>query len=289
MAIFLALAGALVYGAADFLGGLASRRTSVLAVTVWSQAAGLAVLAIALPLLGGSPQPSDFLWGAAVGCCGAVAVAALYRGLSIGTMGVVSPITAVLAAAIPVIYGVLRGERPSLPAVLGIIAALVAVVCVSWAPKVDSDAPLARERTARLFPPGVPEALVAGAAFGVFFIVLAQTRTAAGMYPLLSARFASLALLIGGGLLLPRAGSLRVARPAIGTVLLAGALDMTANVLYIAAAHKGMLSIVAVLTSLYPAATVALAAIVLRERLGRIQWVGVAIALGGVVAISANP
>ena len=287
MAIFLSLVTAIVYGAADFCGGLASRRTSTVSVVVWSQAFGLVLLALVLPVLGGHPTVHDEEWGAVCGVAGAAAIGLLYRGLALGTMGVVSPLSAVLGASIPMLYGIaFRGERPAWLAYAGIAAALLAVICVSAA---ESEAPDANAQPARrgLFPPGVTEGLLAGVGFGLFFIALAQTRAAAGMYPLLAARVTSIVLLLCGGLAFGGPAAIRVARPALGIVALGGTLDIGANILFVLAAHAGMLSIVAVLTSLYPAATVALAAIVLRERLGRLQWIGVALALGGAVAISA--
>ena len=287
MGIFYALLCAAVYGAADFCGGLASRRTATLGVVVGSQAVGFVLLLGVAPALGGSPLPSDFGWGALCGITGGGAIGLLYRGLAIGTMGVVSPITAVLAATVPIAYGVaVRGDRPSWLAIVGIIAALVAVVCVSASPgAARADGAATRART---LPPGLIEALGAGVLFGVFFIALAQTRADAGMYPLLAARFVAVMLLALGGLVTGRLAALRVTRPALALVAGCGVLDMSANVLFVLAAHSGMLSIVAVLSSLYPAATVALAAILLHERLVRIQWIGVAIALGGVAAISAS-
>lgn len=280
MAIALALACAVVYGASDFLGGFASRRTSTLSVVIWSQAVGLVLLAGVLPIFGGHAQPADLLWGALCGIAGAVAIVSLYRGLSVGTMGVVSPISAVFGAAIPILYGlVVRGEHPTWFACAGIVGALLAVVLVSAAPGTDA-------RRTRPFPPGIPEALLAGAGFGAYFIALAQTRSDAGMVPLLAARVTSVALLLGGGLIFGGIANVRLARPALTLVVFCGALDVSANVLYVLAAHQGLLAIVAVLTSLYPAATVALAAIVLRERLGRVQWIGVTLALGGAALIA---
>ncbi len=287
MAIFLSLATAIVYGAADFCGGLASRRTSTVSVVVWSQAYGLLLLAVVLPLLGGRPTAHDLVWGGVCGVAGAAAIGLLYRGLALGTMGVVSPLSAVLGASIPMIYGIVfRAERPAWLAYAGIAAALLAVVCVSAAEPAGGDDAARGPRTG-ILPAGVLEGLLAGVGFGLFFIALAQTRADAGMYPLLAARVTSVVLLLAGGLIFGGPAAVRVARPAIGIVIIGGTLDMGANILFVLAAHAGMLSIVAVLTSLYPAATVALASVVLRERLGRLQWVGVALALGGAVAIAA--
>ncbi len=278
MAIALALMTAIVYGSSDFLGGLASRRTATIGVVVWSQATGLAVLAAAMPILGGRAGAGDIAWGALCGLAGIAAIGLLYRGLAIGTMGVVSPVSAVLGASIPLVFGVaFHGERPTWIAYAGIAAALAAVVCVGADPSA--------ERTRRP-PPGLLEALLAGVGFGVYFIMLSQTRADAGLVPLLAARVTSVVLLVAGALIFGGTANLSVARPAVALIAFCGALDVTANVLYIIAAHTGLLSIVAVLSSLYPAATVALAAIVLRERLARLQWIGVAFALGGAAAIA---
>ncbi|MBV9408536.1 MAG: EamA family transporter [Candidatus Eremiobacteraeota bacterium] len=285
MVVALSLVAALVYGAADFFGGLATRRHAALVVVVWSQVAGVAVLLAALAVVPGVPHASDFGWGAACGAAAAFAVALLYRGLAVGVMGVVSPITAVLAATIPVVFAIARGERPALLALAGIVLALVAVVMVSAATHeptaAEQDAPLARPRR---LPPGIPEALGAGIAFGVFLIALAQTHADGGLYPLLTTRATSLAIMVAGALVLRR--SLRAARPGRGMIVACGVLDMGANVFFVLAVHTGALAIVAVITALYPAATVALAALLLRERLAPVQWAGVALAFAGVLCIS---
>jgi len=272
MTLVLSLAAALVYGAADFLGGLASRRAAVITVVFGSQFAGLVVLAIAVPLIGGQFHPADLLLGSGAGLLGALAITLLYRALSVGTMGIVSPITAVLAAAIPAVYGFALGERPAVWALAGIGLALVAIVVVSFAGS--------PEQTAR----GIPEAILAGVLFAAFFIVLARTSPAAGLWPLVGARSASivafaLVALVARAPLIPPRG-------VRWTVAISGLTDMLANVLYVLAVHGGMIAIVAVITSLYPASTVALAAIVLRERLSRRQWAGVGCAFAGIVSIA---
>ncbi len=285
MVVALSLAAALIYGAADFLGGLASRRASSVAVVVWSQATGLVVLALALVVVPGTLRTSDLGWGALCGVCGAFAVALLYRALAIGIMGIVSPITAALAAAIPVTWALLRGEHPAPLALAGIGWALVAVVLVSATPSPPKEeVPLARPDATYRYPPGLAEALGAGAAFGFFFIALAQTAPTAGLWPLVATRLCSLTILLAGGLIVR--APLRISRPGWRVVFACGTLDMLANVLYVVAAHRGSLSIVAVLTSLYPAGTVALAALVLHERLIPLQWLGVVAALAGVICIS---
>jgi drug/metabolite transporter (DMT)-like permease len=284
MLVVLALIAAGCYGAADFCGGLASRRASTTAVVVWSQAVGLAVLLPLLVLGGGTASTADVGWGAACGVSGAVAIAFLYQALAVGTMGVVSPITAVLAAVIPVVFAAVRGERPAPLALFGIGCAVAAVVLVSASTPAPRAAASGQARTGRVLPPGIGEALVAGTGFGVFFITLAQAHGGAGFYPLLATRLVSVAILAGAGLALRR--PLRVARAALPAVVAAGALDMGANVTYVLASHAGSLSIAVVITSLYPAGTVALAAVVLGERLAAPQWLGIAIAFAGVLCIS---
>lgn len=278
MGVVFALTAAIVYGSSDFLGGLASRRIPALTVVVWSQIIGLVLLGLAIPIVGAHATAGDLEFGALCGVAGAFAIVMLYRGLAIGTMGIVSPISAVLGAAIPVAYGVLlRGERPTVLAYAGIAAAFAAVVLVSAAPN---------ERRTRGLPPGIAEALLAGLGFGAYFIALAQTRADAGMVPLLAARTSAFVLLGAGALAFGGVAGLRVPRPAIALVVFCGVFDVSANVLFVLAAHSGLLALAAVLTSLYPAATVALAAVVLRERLRPVQWAGVALALGGAAAIA---
>jgi len=272
VALLLSLVTAIVYGAGDFFGGLATKRSAVLTVVFASQVVGFGVLAIAAPLMGGTWMTNDVLIGAGAGVFGALAVALLYRALSIGSMGVVSPVAAVIAAALPAIYGLVLGERPPAAALAGIVLALVAVVVISFV--------RGPGQTAR----GLPEAMVAGILFALFFIAFARTSPAAGFWPLVGARVASFAAFGIAGLvtrtpLVPRAD----AWPAIAA---AGAFDMLANVFYVLAVHTGYIAIVAVVSALYPASTVALAGIVLHERLSPQQWVGVGCAFVGITAIA---
>lgn len=279
MAVVLGLAAALVYGAADFTGGMAAKRTPAMVVVVLSQLAGLVVLAIALPLLGTPVPPAGDLYvGAAAGIAGGVGVALLYRGLAIGRMSVVAPITAVGAALLPVAVGLLRGERPGALALSGVAIALVAVVAVSSAASPDDGA----GRTGGA-PPGLVEAILAGLAFGTFFVILSGVSEQAGMWPLLAGR--SSVVVVGVAALATRT-PFRPARSELPRIALAGVLDMGANVLYVLAVQVGLLSLVAVLVSLYPASTVLLARLTLGERMGRLQVAGVALAIAGAALIA---
>lgn len=276
MAVLLALASAVVYGASDFCGGLASRRATSAAVVVGSQAAGLLVLLLLLPVLGGSPTAADLAWGAAAGVSGAAGLVIFYRALAAGVMSVVAPVTAVCAAAVPVLVGVGLGEHIGPAAGVGILLALVAVVLVA------AGGGLSALRSARV--QGLAPALTAGVLFGLFFVLLARAHPGAGLWPLVGARLASVLLVtvatVGTG------RRLRVPAGALPTVLAAGVGDMTANALFLVATQHGELAITAVLTSLYPASTVVLAQLVLRERLVRAQAAGLVTALVAVALIT---
>ena len=276
MAVVLALASALVYGAADFCGGMASRRATAFVVVALSQAAGLVALLLVLPLVGGSPTGADLAWGAAAGLAGSGGLVLFYRALAAGVMSVVAPVTALTAAAVPVLVGLLLGERLAPWSAIGISLALVAVVLVA----AEGGLPTLRSaRSAGLLP-----ALAAGLGFGVFFVMLDQTRPESTLWPLVASRSVSVALVLLLGAALR--SSLRIRGRTALLVVLAGVLDMAANALFLAATQQGQLAITGVLASLYPVSTVVLAQLVLRERLVRAQLAGLAAAAVAVVLIS---
>ncbi len=276
IANLLAVLSSLAYGAADFFGGLATKRGStVFSAVVWSQAVGLLVVLLALPFFpAASPTAADLGWGAATGFFGGVGLAFLYRGLAVGVMSVVAPVTAVCAVIIPVGVGVAMGERPARIAIAGVALALVSIVLISQSGRVEEG------KDART---GVPIAIASGVAIGIFLVCLERTGPTAGLWPLVPARIVSVSFIALAGLvaresLLPQSGSW----PLIAG---GGALDMLANVFYLLAVRQGPLSIVATLTSLYPAGTILLARVVLRERLRLIQQAGVACAILAIVLI----
>jgi drug/metabolite transporter (DMT)-like permease len=281
MTYLLALASALLYGAGDFTGGLATRRASTLPVIVVSQASGLVLLALLFPLLpAATPSRADLWWGVTAGLTGGAGVALLYRALAIGRMAVVAPTTAVCAVAVPVLVSVALGERPGPLAAAGIVLGLVAIVLVSQQTAPEPASP-ARGGGGRL-PAGVGIALVSGVAIGLFLLSLAQTRPEAGMWPILVSRSTSVALF--GLAALAARRSLRL--PGVMRLTLGcGVIDMTANALYLVAARVGPLSVVVTLASLYPASTVLLARVVLGERLNLRQVAGVVCALAAIVLI----
>ncbi len=272
----MSLFAALFYGAADFCGGLATRRTATIAVAALSQSAGFALLLLVRPFFPSHAVASDYLYGALGGLCGAFGLALFYHALSIGKMGVISPITAILAAGLPLAVGVARGEHLAPAQVAGIAIALIAIVLISLSTQPDGRREIATA--------GVKEAIVSGLALGGFYLCLAATHRAAGLDNLIGARVASIGFLVAAGWVMrtnfvPRATDWPL-------IVGAGLLDMTANALFVLATFYGYLSIAVVLTSLYPASTVFLARIVLNERLQALQKAGVVLALAGVVLIS---
>lgn len=280
LAPLLSLVSAASWGTADFLGGLSTKRLSVLTVGVVSQAAGLVFMVAVVAALR-DPLPGARSIGLALGAgaCGAIGLAALYRGLSVGTMGVVAP-TAALSGVVPVAFGLATGDRPSALQLVGVACALVGVIAAARALDPDGARP---QRLAE----GVGLALVAAVMLG--FLVLLLDRAAR-----VDAVWASLFLRLGGLTLTGVAAlvlrpSLRLRRGELPRLVGVGVLDNGANLTFaLAAAAGGLLSLNAVLASLYPVATVLLARGVLDERMSRVQVAGVALAFTGVVLIAAG-
>lgn len=310
----LSLTGALVYGAADFLGGLAAKRLSAVLVTAIAAVAGLVVMLAALPLLGGAWAVTDLAWGALSGVVGAVAIALLYASLAIGPMSILSPLTALMSAVTPMLWGTLVGsERFGPLGVWGLGLALVAVVLVGFVPERGAVRPSAK---------GLAFAVGSGLAIGTYYIVISHTSDESGIVPLVANRvvaatvlFAAVAVLavaararrrsavptpvpavpagVGtdGAAAAPRlepSSRLASLRTGIALALAGGVLDAVANVLLLLGIRAGDLAVAAVLGAMYPAGTVILAAIVLRERIAPVQWAGLALALAaaGLLALA---
>jgi len=329
LAASLAFLGALVYGSADFLGGLAARRLRPLLVTSVAAASGLIVLVLASPLLGGVWRVADVLWGAASGVSGAIAIGLLYACLALGPMSVLSPVTAVVSAVAPMLWGLLvDGERLGPAGYAGLALAVVAIVLVAFLPG---------ERITRPSLRGLLMAVGSGIAIGAFLILIDRTGEDSGVVPLIVNR--GVAAIITGAITLAlvvaavrRGERVRAALSATGMPVaptpsgradlehtgdrsttpgttaggdasprgtgwgrawalaaLCGGVDAAANVLLVLALRSGGdLAVVSALTALYPAGTVLLAAVVLREHIARIQWAGLALALtaGALLALA---
>ena len=283
MASLLALLAAVFYGAADFLGGITTRRATMIGAVLVTQGAGLAVLLLVTPLLPDAHLTrTDVIFGALGGITGSVGVGLLYLALAIGPMSVVAPVTAVCAAIVPLGVGLVLGERPHPWAALGVLLALIAVALLSQTETAGDERHAAPSRLGQ----GIRVALASGVAVGLFFVAVAQTTADAVMWPLAISRVVSLTMFLALAVATGRPAG--VPRAAVTPALACGALDMLANALYLVAVRQGQLGLVATLASLYPASTVLLARIVLGERLGAWQQLGVAGAVGAIVLIVGN-
>jgi len=245
-------------------------------VLVLSQGIGLIGMLVVAVIIGGAPSEADLGYGALGGLAGAAGVAMLYRGLASGSMSLVAPVTGVVAVVVPVVVGVGGGERPAALQYAGILLAVIAVALLS----------AGGSRGGRIGRTTLVLAVGAGIGFGLFYVALARTSTDANLWPLVTARAASVLVLVAAS-----AGARRV--PTFGrtnplVIIGAGVFDVTANALYLLSVHGGLLSIVAVLVSLYPVSTVLCSMIVLGERLRVPQVAAVGIAFAAVVLITAG-
>ncbi len=274
----LALAASLSWGLADFGGGIGARRVQLMWVLVVSQVAGLALAGtLALATQPQLPGARELAWGAFGGAMGAVGLGAFYRALAIGSMGIVGPVTAT-GAIVPVIYGLARGERPSLLQTAGIAVAVIGVVAASLEPL--------PEGAGRKLAAGVPLALIAAVGFGAALLGLNRVSQAGVVWGTLSLRLTVVPIVLVAALLV-RPSTARL-RPMLPILVATGVFDTGANLLYGASARRGLISVVSVLGSLYPIVLVVLARFVLSERISRPQLAGVALALAGVALISAG-
>jgi drug/metabolite transporter (DMT)-like permease len=278
LAAALALTSALCYGVSDYIGGVLSKTRSVWSVAAASQVTaglGTALVAIVVP---GEPTAADFAWGVLAGLGGAFGIIFLYRGLSRGRMSVVAPISGVGAAVIPVVVGIAGGERPTLLIWLGIAIAFPAIYLI---PQVDAE-----EEThgGPPRPSAASDGILAGIGFGVIFAAVGQMGKNSGFLPL------SLEEVVNGAVVALAAILLRQQWRPSGRrdvpVYAFGLLSTVAMVSFLIATRHGLLSVVSVIASLYPASTVAMAAVLLDERLARLQIVGLALAAVAVVLIA---
>jgi len=269
------LFAAVAWGGGDFSGGIATKRTSVFRVVAVAHFAGLTLmLVMALVTREPFPPPNSLLWGAFAGFIGAFGITALYRGLAVGRMGVVAPVAAVVTGVLPVLIGTYTDGLPDRLQLAGFALALVSI----WLVAGNSDSGNSRS--------GVGLAALAGVMFGLFLIAGKQAGHAGIFWPLVAARAISTCLMLVLVLLSPRGP--RTFGAALWPMLLSGLLDSAGNALFIAATRHGRLDVAAVLSSLYPASTVILARWLLKERIGKMQSVGIVCALVSVGLISSR-
>jgi drug/metabolite transporter (DMT)-like permease len=272
----LALTSAILYGIADFLGGIATRRWAVVPAACAAQAFGLLALAAVIPLVPGKPMNTHQLaWSVGAGMTAGGGIPLLYAGLALGPVSVVAPITAVCSIVVPVVAGLLAGEQPPAVAWVGIGLAGLAVALISRGHGAGGAGPTAR---------ALAIALGAGLGIGMFLVCLARGGRDTGLQPLLVARAtATLALAFVTVLSrVPRASPKEARWAAVGC----GILDAWANTLYLVAVRQGSLGLVATLASLYPASTVLLGRLVLSERIAPVQAAGLGCAAVAAVLIT---
>lgn len=276
MAALLALLSAASFGTGDFFGGLATRRSSATSVVLWSYLLSAALLLVTAPLVAAEVTGRDVFFGGVGGLVGVAGIFLLYQALSMGQMSAIAPVTALLAAAVPVAAGIIDGERPGPGPAIGMVVGALAIVLVS------------AEGGGSLRPgdmKGVTRALAAGLMFGLFFVCLSETSDESGLWPLVAARVASVVVLVA----LIAAGRLSGPRPrGVAARLTAGAgvFDVGGNALYLLAIREGLLSVTTVLSSLYPVATVFLAWAVLRERFAPLQRIGLLVAAPAIILMT---
>jgi len=264
---------ALVFGAADFLGGLSSRRSHPVLVTAIVAATGLGVLLLLLPFVPGRWSPEAVFWGGLSGVTGCLAIALLYACLAIGPMSILSPLTAVISALVPLGFGLARGEQLGTPGFVGLGLALVAVVLVGFVPELGAVRPTL---------PGVLMAVGSGAMIGAFLVLIDLAPDDSGLVPLLMNRSVNaLIMLVVMGFLAVRfrGTGRRLGTGGVRLAMLGGVVDAVANSLLLLGVRIGDLSVIGVLTALYPAGTILLAATVLKERIAPVQWLGLAVGL----------
>jgi drug/metabolite transporter (DMT)-like permease len=276
--VALAVLSSLIWGVGDYAGGKATQHAAALAVVWLSKLVSLPLLAVYLVATYVPITPIGLAWGGLAGVAGVVGLVLFYRALSAGAMTVVAPITGVTSAAIPVVVGLLSGERPSASRLLGVGCALLAMV--SLAPQPARQRQVASSRL-------VIAALGAGAGFALFFILIAlagEVSGSAGLWPIVGSQFS--ALIICGLLLLMMRPGPWPRKAALRFTMVAGPCDMTANALFLVASRSGELSVVAPLAALYPVTTVILALMIDHERLRSVQVVGLAFAVAALVLVS---
>jgi len=273
IAILFGLLSALTWGAGDFNGGLAAKRSNPYGVVAVAHIISLGLLFLLMPFIGEPIPPfRDWLWGGVAGLTGAVGLLLLYRSLAEGRMSVAAPVSALLAAALPVLVGIFLDGNPGAWSLLGFILALGAVWLVSGG-----------EGLAVRFDE-LRRPAIAGIAFGAFFIFIERASQTALLWPLIAVRIVSVSTMLGYALLtrqdwLPK-------RESMVPLLLSSLLDTFGNAFYALSARTGRLDVAAVLGALYPGATVLLARVFLKENISRIQSLGILLALGAIILLT---
>ncbi len=282
MVTVFALAAALLYGSADFLGGAATRRAHVLSVLLVSGTAGVVVVGLAALLAGGPPRAAGIAWGACAGAAGGVGFMFFYAGLAAGPMSVVAPVSALVSTVLPVAAALADGEHPGPRVAVGALTCVAAIVLVSSGGK-TGQTPVLGRGTVR----GVGYGIASGVAFGAFFLFIRNGGESGALWPVVVARVAgTLIFLVAAASTRTGPVGWRGDRRLFAAALGAGVLDASANVCYVLATRAGLFGLAVVLTSLYPGVTVLLARFVLGERMRPARWAGLALAAAGILLVT---
>ncbi len=271
--LFMVLMAIGLVGSADFFGGIASKRASPFSVAAWSQWAGFPVILVVALAYGGTPTTEDLALGLVAGLGSAIGVVALYRGFSVSAVGIVAPIASTVAAMLPILIGIIGGERPESVVAVGLMVGLVSVVLVGYVPGAG-----------HLSVSGITHGAISGVGFAMMVVAYSRTSEGSGLTSAVSGRFASavvatVAMLVVGA---PRSIERHVWLP----TALAGGLAGLGMGFFVAASQRADLILVGMAIALFPAVTVVLAAIFLKEHLARSQWLGIVLAVVAVALIS---
>jgi drug/metabolite transporter (DMT)-like permease len=289
MVILLGLAAGVLYGTGDFLGGLATRRVQVLAVLMLAETAGVIVAVPAAAMSPGPVRLAGLAWGISAGLVGGLGLIIFYVGLAAGPMSVVAPVSGLVSTILPVAVALAEGERPNVEVYAGALLCLAAIVLASSAG--DGD-PARGSRAPRSGLTGVGRAvgygIASGASFGLFFLLIRNAGQSGELWPVAAGRIGELAIVLIAAAalrrsLMPRGAGFMLLLAMAG----AGAIDVVANICYVAATRTGMFGLAVVLTSLYPGVTVLLARTVLGERLRWVQRLGLGLAALGIILVAA--
>jgi drug/metabolite transporter (DMT)-like permease len=285
MVVLLGLAAAALYGTGDFLGGLAARRAPVLVVLMLAETASVVVAVPAAAMSPGPARMAGLTWGVSAGLVGGLGLIIFYIGLAAGPMSVVAPISGLVSTVLPVAVALAEGERPGVAVYAGALLCLVAIVLASSA---AGSNPAGGRRAAAAAGPAIGYGTASGALFGLFFLLIRNAGQSGELWPVAAGRIGELAVVVIAAAALRRS---LLPRGAGGTLLLAaagaGAIDVVANICYVAATRTGMLGLAVVLASLYPGVTVLLAKVVLGERLRWVQRAGLGLAAIGIILVAA--
>jgi len=274
----LALVAAVVFGVSDYAGGRATRHASVFVVTFFGQLAAMACVLVLLPVLGDPfPDGDDVWWSLGGGAASIAGLSAFYHALANGSMTVVAPLAAIVSAVLPVGVGLAIGERPGAWALAGVGMAVVAVALVSGALE------RRRQPTQRRI---LVIAALAGVGFGLLFVCFDQTGEGSGMWPLLIAQLISIPVILAGARITN--ARLRLTGTTRWLAVASGTLAAASQVAYLTATREGLLTIVSVVASMYPASTVVLATVVDGERIHRIQAIGLTMAVAALALVAAG-